>query len=36
LGPGGNKLLQSRQHFADELAATVAAIAVVRSFALKD
>jgi len=36
LGPGGNKLLQSRQHFADELAATVAAIAVIRSFALKD
>ncbi|HEY5248000.1 MAG TPA: hypothetical protein VIJ15_06035, partial [Dermatophilaceae bacterium] len=36
LGPGGNELLQSRQHFADELAATVAAIAVVRSFALKD
>ncbi|MEO5652976.1 MAG: 1-acyl-sn-glycerol-3-phosphate acyltransferase [Marmoricola sp.] len=36
LGPGGDELRQSRQHFADELAAAVDAIAVVRSLALKD
>ncbi len=36
LGPGGDELLQSRQRFADELAAAVDAIAVVRSLALKD
>ena len=36
LGPGGDELRQSRQHFADELAAAVDAIGVVRSLALKD
>ncbi|MBD8869315.1 1-acyl-sn-glycerol-3-phosphate acyltransferase [Nocardioides donggukensis] len=36
LGPGGDELRRSRQHFADELAAAVEAIAVVRSLALKD
>ena len=36
LGPGGDDLRQSRQRFADELAAAVEAIAVVRSLALKD
>ncbi len=36
LGPGGDELRQSRQHFADELSAAVAAIAVVRSHSLKD
>jgi len=35
LGPGGDELVQSRQRFADELAAAVRAIAVVRSLALK-
>ena len=35
LGPGGDELRQSRQRFADELAAATAAIAVVRSLALK-
>ena len=36
LGPGGDELLQSRQRLADELAAAVAAIGVVRSLALTD
>lgn len=36
LGPGGDELVRSRQRFADELAAAVHAIAVVRSLALKD
>lgn len=35
LGPGGDELLRSRQELADELRAAVAAIAVIRSFALK-
>ena len=35
-GPGGDELRQSRQRFADELAAAVEAIAVVRSLALND
>jgi glycerol-3-phosphate O-acyltransferase len=34
-GPGGDELRQSRQEFADELAAVVAAVGVVRSLALK-
>ncbi len=36
VGPGGDELVQSRQRFADELAAAVRAIEVVRSLALKD
>ncbi len=36
LGPGADELRQARQRFADELAAATAAIAVVRSLALKD
>jgi glycerol-3-phosphate O-acyltransferase len=35
LGPGGDELLQSRRALADELAAAVAAIAVVRTLALQ-
>ena len=35
LGPGGDDLRHSRQHLADELAAAVAAVAVVRSIAVK-
>ncbi|WP_372734447.1 1-acyl-sn-glycerol-3-phosphate acyltransferase [Nocardioides sp.] len=35
LGPGGDELVASRQGFADELAAAVDAIAVIRSLALK-
>ena len=35
LGPGGDELVESRQRLADELAAAVDAIAVVRSFAVK-
>ncbi len=35
LGPGGNELMESRRGFADELAAAVEAIGVVRSLTLK-
>lgn len=35
LGPGGDELRQARQRFADELAAAVAAIGVVRSLSLE-
>ena len=35
LGPGGDELIQKRQQLADELAAAVAAIAVIRNLALK-
>ena len=35
LGPGGDELIQSRQLLADELRAAVAAIGVVRNYALK-
>ncbi|MGA8851961.1 MAG: hypothetical protein WB508_09600, partial [Aeromicrobium sp.] len=36
VAPGGDELVQSRQRFADELAAAVRAIEIVRSLALKD